>query len=269
MSSHTFTPLESRKSPTFLIKGGFGKPVQNFVPRAGNQTLPNFGHDFGKVQVFRKANESKMVQRLNNTCQLGMAGPTYCPFGGACHTCPMQIQAKLTIGQPGDKYEQEADGVADAVMRMPDPQVVENSPGQSQIQGKCAKCGEEGEELQRQPEEEEKKKEEEEPIAAKEEPGQTPMVTPEAEHSIKNMQGSGQSLPETVQTFMEPSFGHDFSQVRIHSDAQAADTASAVNSRAFTLGRDIFFNQGQYVPESQEGKRLLAHELTHVIQQNG
>ncbi len=68
---------------------------------------------------------------------------------------------------------------------------------------------------------------------------------------------------------MEPRFGHDFSQVRIHNDTQAAETAQAVHARAYTLGRDIVFGAGQYAPETITGKNLLAHELTHVVQQGG
>jgi hypothetical protein len=76
-------------------------------------------------------------------------------------------------------------------------------------------------------------------------------------------------LPESERHFFEPRFGADFSQVRVHADGQAAEAARAVNARAFTLGRDVVFGGGEYQPRSSEGSRLLAHELTHVVQQNG
>lgn len=79
----------------------------------------------------------------------------------------------------------------------------------------------------------------------------------------------GQSLDAGTRAFMEPRFGHDFSQVRVHTDARAAESARAVNALAYTVGRDVVFGVGQYVPETREGRRLMAHELTHVVQQEG
>ena len=67
---------------------------------------------------------------------------------------------------------------------------------------------------------------------------------------------------------MESRFGHDFSQVRVHTDTRAAESARAVNARAYTVGRNVVFGSGQYAPGSGEGQRLLAHELTHVVQQS-
>jgi hypothetical protein len=79
----------------------------------------------------------------------------------------------------------------------------------------------------------------------------------------------GQPLDAETRTFMEPRFGHDFSQVRVHTDAQAAESAQAVNALAYTVGRDVVFGSGQYLPRTGAGKELLAHELTHVVQQQG
>lgn len=77
----------------------------------------------------------------------------------------------------------------------------------------------------------------------------------------------GYSLDVGTRAFMEPRFGHDFSNVRVHTDAKAAESARAVNALAYTVGRDIVFGTGQYAPKTSEGKRLMAHELTHTIQQ--
>jgi hypothetical protein len=81
------------------------------------------------------------------------------------------------------------------------------------------------------------------------------------------LSSSGQSLDAGTRAFMEPRFGHDFSQVRVHTDARAAESARAVNALAYTVGRDVVFGHGQYKPETNEGRRLMAHELTHVVQQ--
>ncbi|MEW6732881.1 MAG: DUF4157 domain-containing protein [Acidobacteriota bacterium] len=79
---------------------------------------------------------------------------------------------------------------------------------------------------------------------------------------------SGQSLDTATRTFMETRFGHDFSQVRVHADAKAAESAKAVSALAYTVGKDLVFAADKYSPETTEGRKLLAHELTHVVQQN-
>lgn len=79
----------------------------------------------------------------------------------------------------------------------------------------------------------------------------------------------GRPLDRATRVFMEPRFGHDFSQVRIHADAKAAESARAVNALAYTVGQEVVFAAGQYEPGTRTGQRLLAHELTHVVQQNG
>ena len=97
--------------------------------------------------------------------------------------------------------------------------------------------------------------------------GTQAIASPDLQHRITAIQGSGQPLSQAERNFFEPRFGVDFSQVRIHSDRWAAESAQMLNARAFTTGRDVVFATGQYAPWSNEGQRLLAHELTHVIQQ--
>ena len=188
------------------------------------------------------------------------------------------LQAKLRIGQPGNIYEQEADRVAEQVMRMPEPQAISSgTPYIHSIQRACIRS--EDEVLSRQPIEEEKEKEDElrrQPIEEEEEELQAKAtsdgiseVNPDIESHIQNMRGGGQPLPESARAYFEPRFGQDFSQVRVHSDAEAAESAREVNARAFTVGQDVVFGGGQYAPEIMEGQRLLAHELTHVVQQSG
>ncbi len=176
------------------------------------------------------------------------------------------IQAKLSIGQPGDIFEQEADRVAEQVMRMPEPSTagrkgVSKGNKFSSIQRMCTDCEEE---LHRQPVEEE-----EELVQAKEVSGRTPEVSSSVESQINSIRGGGQLLPESVRAFFEPRFGQDFSQVRIHTDSNASESAKSVNALAYTLGQDVVFGAGQYKPNTEFGKKLIAHELTHVVQQTG
>ena len=96
-------------------------------------------------------------------------------------------------------------------------------------------------------------------------------INPVSSYSISTIHGvlnsSGQPLDSGTRAYMEPRFGHDFSKIRIHADAKAAESARAINALAYTLGQDVVFGQGQYAPGTSEGRMLLGHELTHVVQQ--
>ncbi|MDH5178844.1 MAG: DUF4157 domain-containing protein, partial [Gammaproteobacteria bacterium] len=278
------------------------------------------------------------------------------------------VQAKLTVGEPDDKYEHEADEVADQVMRMPEPaaqglpddddegskvqktvqtkpiaaqitpliqrQEMEDEEEEEDIQTKLIQRQETEDEeeeeeiqtklIQRQEMEDEEEEEEvqpkliqrqemedeeeeelqtkliqrqemedeeeEEEIQTKliqrqemeedeeeEEPVQMksgrrkskPRLDKENEDYINSVQGQGQPLMESERGFFEPRFGHSFSRVRVHTDGRAAQTARQINAQAFTIGRDIFFGAGHYQPATTSGRQLLAHELTHTIQQSG
>lgn len=206
---------------------------------------------------------------------------------------PTGLQAKLTINQSGDAYEQEADRMAEQVMRMPADQVargtrIAGSPGFASVQRQVVpdeeprkqKAGEVGgvegavgliadEEAPGEIEEtdEGETDEGEEAVQAKEVQGQTPQVTPQLQTQIDTIRGGGQALPASTRAFMEPRFGYDFRQVRVHTDEQATQSAESMNALAYTSGRDIVFGPGQYKPETTGGQQLLAHELTHVVQQ--
>ena len=187
------------------------------------------------------------------------------------------VQSKLTIGAPNDKYEQEADRVADEVMRMPevDVQRQENPEEENeeevqrmplsnrsppQIQRLCSEC------------QEEFKKTTVAGAENGEEEVQTKSLSDGTEHmpnvspEIRSLNG-GRQLSLSEREFYEPRFGRDFSQTRIHVDARANWLARSVNARAFTYGQNVVFGAGEYRPESHEGRRLIAHELTHVVQQ--
>ncbi len=170
------------------------------------------------------------------------------------------LQAKLRIGHPGDEYEQEADRVADAVMRMPNPEII--SRNELHIQRSCPACDEN--ELKRQPIKEE---EEEEKLQAKTTSDRIPEIDPNIESYIQSLNGGGQPLSEDSRAFFEPRFDYDFSQVRVHTDAKAAESARVLNAQAYTVGKDVVFGGGYYSPSTQKGQKLLAHELTHVVQQ--
>jgi len=165
-----------------------------------------------------------------------------------------QIQAKLKVSEPHDVHEQEADRVADQVMRMPDPTTSHEAEVSSrhtvpQIQRMCTDC-EEDEAMRK--------------TAGARENGAELQTTPQIAKGV----GRGQSLPASVRNFFEPRFGYDFGQVRIHTDGLAVDNARNLNALAYTTGRDIVFAEGQYAPAIAAGRRLLGHELTHVVQQD-
>lgn len=165
------------------------------------------------------------------------------------------IQAKLEVGAPNDVYEQEADRLADQVMRMPATDIAQPLT----IQRKCAACevaqprqaGEEEEEL----------------LQAREVPGQTPQLTPTIEAQVNSLHGGGQPLDPVTRGFMESRFGYDFSRVRVHSGALAEQSARELRATAYTVGNNIAFGAGRYAPETQQGRHLLAHELAHTLQQ--
>ena len=188
------------------------------------------------------------------------------------------IQPRLTINAPGDRYEREADRVADRVMRQVVPEE-EDQPIQAYpqagpitplVQRQVDPEEEEEEEpvqaerlVQRQVEEEE----EEEPVQAKGETGGARPLASGVAAQVNALRGGGRPLPEGTRAFFEPRFGHDFSDVRVHTGPAAAGTAMAMKARAYTVGRDVVFGAGEYAPETRTGQKLIAHELTHVIQQ--
>jgi hypothetical protein len=161
------------------------------------------------------------------------------------------VQTKLTINNPGDEYEQKADRVSEQVMRMPEPQLQRACP----FEGERSKCqtkqtGLEYERLQIKRVQ----------VGDTEQIAEQPIVHTE-------LRALGRPLDSATRGFMESRFGHDFNRVRVHTDAKAAESARAVNALAYTVGHDVVFGAGQYVPGTSEGRRLVAHELTHVVQQ--
>jgi hypothetical protein len=175
------------------------------------------------------------------------------------------LQAKLAVNPPGDEYEQEADRVSGKVMGQISASRGE-PPGDVEDEGfPIAQPGS----LQRQPEEEEEELQMR-PAAAIERSGagSVPQVDAETEGRIHAARGSGEPLDQGTREPMEQAFGADFSGVRVHTDGQADELSESLKARAFTTGQDIFFKSTDYDPGSASGKQLIAHELTHVMQQN-
>lgn len=137
------------------------------------------------------------------------------------------VHAKLEMTEPGDHDEREADAVASTIM----------SGGKIARKISSGGNGSSG-------------------IA----------VSSQMESQLNHLQGGGQAMPEGLRNMMEKGFGQDFGQVRLHTDSEAANLSSSINAKAFTHGNDIYFNHGQFSPETSEGQRLVAHELTHVVQ---
>jgi len=164
---------------------------------------------------------------------------------------PVAIQPKLKVGAPDDPHERQADRVAEAVVSSPAPaiqQYADENSGEI-LQRTCTEC------------------EEEEGLQMKTAAGQSAGAAPPGiSQKIQNA-GVGSRLPESVNSEMSQKIGADFSDVNIHTGPEASLLNQSLGARAFTHGADVFFNSGEYNPGSKEGKRLLAHELTHVVQQ--
>ncbi len=163
------------------------------------------------------------------------------------------FQPRLFINQPNDPYEQEADAVANKVTGMPDSMTSQAGffkPAVSLIHRKCEHCAAEEKNILRKE------------LNKGEADGPGYM-----ENYVDRLPNNGQHLPGELRNYFEPRFGYDFSGVKIHTDSVAAKSAQSINALAYTTGNHIVFNDGQYSPGTDDGKKLLGHELTHVIQQ--
>jgi len=201
-------------------------------------------------------------------------------FGHNFNRVTVAAQGKLTLSQPGDKYEQEADRVAEEVMRLGtgDIQLTHHSSPHPaarpsnlvQRQGEVIELDED--DLKTEDEASLIEREDEDEIVAdesgmpKRESSAGGFSTSQTA-SIRVSASGGQPLDAEARDFMEQHIGHDFSRVRVHTDARAVGSARQLRAHAYTVGSDIYFNEGRYDPGNVEGLKLLAHELTHVVQQ--
>lgn len=212
------------------------------------QSIPYLQHTIGNQAVQR------LLQADTEGSEVGSSTATSSHIGHDFSLIPLHaktragIQPKLVVNTPGDAYEQEADRVAEQVLHTPDARLQRACA----CGGECPTCkkkqlstGAKPAQLKRNPAGE---------IA-------TSSIVQEVLHS------PGQPLDAETRAFFEPRFGHDFSRVRIHNGADAAESARTINAFAYTVGRHIVFGAGQYTPASRAGRELIAHELTHTIQQ--
>jgi hypothetical protein len=169
-----------------------------------------------------------------------------CGCGGTCADCGQKdkLQRKAAISEPGNAFEEEADRVADQVMRMPAAGIESKRTGGSD--GSDNGSRQASPRMQRLANE-------------RDNAGQLASEFP-------SDLGAGAPLDPASRAWFEPRFGHDFGHVRIHDGPQADRAAASLRARAFTLGPDVVFAAGEYQPTSRMGRRLIAHELTHVVQ---
>lgn len=189
-----------------------------------------------------------------------------CACGGGCPRCREKaaVQTKLEVGARGDRYEQEADRVAEEVMGMAKPGLQRQSleeEGEEEVAGRLLISPL----VQRQVEPEE----DEETLQAKLDGGANSRRPDHNISRVGSLNMPGQPLPASERSFFESRFGRGFNEVRIHTDGDSATAADHFQAHAFTVGSDIVFNRGRFKPNTHEGRTLIAHELTHVVQQKG
>lgn len=185
------------------------------------------------------AQQQSAVQRMHQTQGNRHVQRVVSRMATAPRPAAPTLQAKLTVNEPDDAFEQEADAVADSVMRAPAAATPPPPPDEQLTAGRS--------------------------VQAKGDVGGP--VSDGTQEQIARMQSGGQPLPDSERAFFEERMGADFSGVRVHPDGEAADTAQDLSARAFTVGNHIAFNEGEYQPGTSEGRHLLAHELTHTVQQ--
>ena len=168
-----------------------------------------------------------------------------------------QVRAKFRVSKPGDMDEQEADRVAEQVMGMSEKQISKfqtKISDNAKLHRKCKSC--------------EKEEEKNKIIGRKALVGNEYEIPEHLEETDNRTRGGASGLDSSTKSFMEMRFGYDFSDVKVHADERASKSAEEINSIAYTVGNDIVFGKGQYSPNTVKGRKLLAHELVHVVQQH-
>jgi hypothetical protein len=234
-------------------------------PYHGGSVLPDPARPPGPGFGGREHPFLSLQRSMGNRAVMGFIGP-HAALQRKCAECArgeeeeerfseIGMQPKLILRPRVDFFEREADRVAGAVLGMDSPPVCATPLGVAPaLQRKCKECEEEEEEeLQRKP--------------ANGAAGAPASDLPGLASQIQEARGLGQPLPPAMRDYFEPRFGQDFSRVRIHSSLRAANLAGRVRAQAFTVGQDIFFGLGFFRPDTFEGRKLIAHELTHTIQQ--
>jgi hypothetical protein len=191
-----------------------------------------------KTTVAQQAKTASFLSPAQGMLQRQCACGNHTVAGGECAACAQKksgLQRKLSIGASNDPLEREADRVADQVLA---------APAHSAVSGA--------------------------PLRIQRFSGQSNQQMDPAPASVdRALVSSGRPLDPTLRKDMEQRFGHDFSQVRVHSGTAAEQSARDVSANAYTVGHDLVFGTGRFAPGTSEGRRLIAHELTHVLQQSG
>ena len=289
---------------TFAFKEKTGDRTFNKLPTLPNKTIYRHrNHSFPQLdRILQRSVGNGYLQEINriNRQSAGAQIQRACTCG-SCPRCPQgqnapNLQAKIKIGTPDDKYEQEADLVAEQVMQMPAPQVQQQIKPEGEEEEKTVLTKPIVDQTMPLVQKQIEPEEEEEMVQTKTQShhpngirtaqrlsqkntgefqaesaiaASTPSEKLSIEHQLSQSSGGGKPMGNDVRSFMEPRFGTDFGNVRIHTGSSAVQMNQTLGSLAFTSGRDIYFNSGKYNPDTQSGKSLLAHELTHVIQQRG
>lgn len=153
-----------------------------------------------------------------------------------------RIQPKLRVGAPGDAFERQADRIANSVLRKPALALGIGRQKNGTVQRKCGQCGHESS-------------------------VNAGASSTSFSYALGSLNGGGRALPEPTRSFFEHRMGHDFADIRVHTDTMADQLAGSMQAKAFTYGHHIVFAKGQYAQNTAESQRLLAHELAHTIQQ--
>ncbi|MDF5719185.1 MAG: DUF4157 domain-containing protein [Rhizonema sp. PD37] len=229
------TQADSQLSPKAKLSRIPSKEEREAIKRKVFETIHRTGENQAKREGLYSPTDLLVQKALESSSVLGTG-----------------IQAKLTIGVPGDKYEQEADRVASQVVNEINAPVAQQK----------------SQNLQRETILEEEEKLQMKPILQLQSGVGSLAISHELESSIQQARSGGQPLAEQVRKPMEQAFGADFSGVKVHTDGQSDQLNQSIQAKAFTTGQDVFFRSGEYNPESRGGQELIAHELTHVVQQN-
>jgi len=231
---------------TFAEKSKTTQPAAS--PKSSTVSRAHVGHDPNSILTLQRTMANQALLRLlQSNAEEHDAVLTVSPRKTGA------LQPKLSVNEPGDEYEQEADRIAEQVMRMPGPQ----TQAPCACGGGCPKCqagrpGQGHESLQTM-------------RVGPNDSGQSDVST--ITHEV--LRSPGQPIDDSTRSYFEPRFGRDFSDVRVHSGRQAEQASRSINAKAFTIGNHIVLGGAQPSFGSREGQTLLAHELTHVIQQSG
>lgn len=259
---------------TKLAVGGKDDKFEKEADTAADK-VQRKAEEMEKPEVQRKAEDKEQEPGKAVSQAGGAAGKDSKPAKGAAVPMPGEQKDKAGVPQQKTAKEEENKMVSrKEAGKEEEPAVQKKSEEKDEPVQKMGKDDKKEEDKTSVSKKEEEGAKEEPAMVMKEEaPGPAPAHSGahkvSLEERIRKSKGKGQALPDEVRAFMESSLGADFSEVVLHTDGEAAAMNKELNALAFTNGFDIYFNAGQYRPHTEAGRKLLAHELAHVIQQTG